>query len=349
MATISMRNVLNGGGVNRIAAPTTRSKGVSKLAPMQSKRFSVRAEAETPKPTNAVKAVPAKPAVPAVPAVKKTSAVTYKIPEPKTFFVRPDQYGAVAGAALPFAFRLATGAFTSGYSVSFKPNDESKYSVARMGGQMVVESSAIDGFKRPAQPIVLYEFEACPFCKKVREACAILDLDVMFKPCPKDSPTFRPEAIADGGKKMFPYLKDPNTGMAMYESDDIIQYLFNEYGDGEVPLTLRLGPVTAITAGLGLLGRMGKGSKYRDAKVPEMPLQVWSYEASPFCKVVRETLVELELPHLMISCARGSPKRQQLFEEKGLFQVPYLIDPNTGVEMFESAEIVEYLEKTYSL
>jgi hypothetical protein len=41
----------------------------------------------------------------------------------------------------------------------------------------------------------------------------------------------------------------------MYESDDIIQYLFNEYGDGEVPLTLRLGPVTAITAGLGLLGR----------------------------------------------------------------------------------------------
>jgi glutathione S-transferase len=30
-------------------------------------------------------------------------------------------------------------------------------------------------------------------------------------------------------------------------------------------------------------------------------------------------------------------------------QVPYLIDPNTGVEMFESAEIVEYLEKTYSL
>jgi hypothetical protein len=33
------------------------------------------------------------------------------------------------------------------------------------------------------------------------------------------------------------------------------------------------------------IGRMGKGSKYRDAKVPEMPLQVWSYEASPFCKV----------------------------------------------------------------
>lgn len=29
-------------------------------------------------------------------------------------------------------------------------------------------------------------------------------------------------------------------------------------------------------------------------------------------------------------------------------QVPYLEDPNTGVEMFESAEIIEYLKQTYA-
>lgn len=29
-------------------------------------------------------------------------------------------------------------------------------------------------------------------------------------------------------------------------------------------------------------------------------------------------------------------------------QVPYLEDPNTGVAMFESAEIVEYLKQTYA-
>ena len=28
--------------------------------------------------------------------------------------------------------------------------------------------------------------------------------------------------------------------------------------------------------------------------------------------------------------------------------VPYLSDPNTGAEMFESAEIVAYLERTYA-
>jgi glutathione S-transferase len=27
--------------------------------------------------------------------------------------------------------------------------------------------------------------------------------------------------------------------------------------------------------------------------------------------------------------------------------VPYLADPNTGVEMFESADIVAYLDRTY--
>lgn len=71
------------------------------------------------------------------------------------------------------------------------------------------------------------------------------------------------------------------------------------------------------------------------------------YEASPFCKVVREELCELELPHLQRSCARGSPKRQELFERRGRFQAPYLEDPNTGVAMFESSAIIKYLQETY--
>ncbi len=45
------------------------------------------------------------------------------------------------------------------------------------------------------------------------------------------------------------------------------------------------------------------------------------YEGSPFCKVVREQLCELELPHLYRSCARGSPKRQELLDKWGSFQV----------------------------
>lgn len=38
-------------------------------------------------------------------------------------------------------------------------------------------------------------------------------------------------------------------------------------------------------------------------------------------QLVREVLCELELPYLQRSCARGSPKRQELLEKVGHFQV----------------------------
>jgi hypothetical protein len=38
---------------------------------------------------------------------------------------------------------------------------------------------------------------------------------------------------------------DDNTGVAMYESDDIIRYLFDTYGDG----TGTVGPVLCATRG----------------------------------------------------------------------------------------------------
>jgi glutathione S-transferase len=29
-------------------------------------------------------------------------------------------------------------------------------------------------------------------------------------------------------------------------------------------------------------------------------------------------------------------------------QVPYLVDPNAGVELFESSEIIDHLDRTYA-
>ena len=115
----------------------------------------------------------------------------------------------------------------------------------------------------------------------MREACSYLDLDVLFYPCPRGSVNFRPLVETKGGKQQFPYLVDGD--VAMYESDDIIRYLFNTYGPGEdaIPATLGSSPVNAISAGLALLPRMGAGSSYRSAKSPEQPLTLWGYEASP--------------------------------------------------------------------
>ena len=38
-----------------------------------------------------------------------------------------------------------------------------------------------------------------------------------------------------------------------------------------------------------------------------------------------------------------------MVEQTGRFQVPYLVDPNTGVQMFEGPEIVEYLDAVYTV
>ncbi|KAG7017459.1 Heme-binding-like protein, chloroplastic [Cucurbita argyrosperma subsp. argyrosperma] len=42
------------------------------------------------------------------------------------------------------------------------------------------------------------------------------------------------------------------------------------------------------------------GSTYKPSKLPPAPLEIWAYEDSPSCKLVRGVLVELELPHLVL-------------------------------------------------
>ncbi len=201
---------------------------------------------------------------------------------------------------------------------------------------------------RPEAPLELWEFELCPFCRKVREALSVLDLRARIYPCPKGGPRFRKELEARGGKAQFPYLVDPNTGKEMYESDDIIRYLFERYGDGRVPFQLSPGFLTNTTAALASAWRPRQGLRYEPATPPEQPLEVYSFEASPFCRLVREALCSLEIPYLLHNVAKGSPSRASFIARSGRMQVPYLVDPNTGVEMFESADIVAYLRGTYA-
>ena len=201
---------------------------------------------------------------------------------------------------------------------------------------------------RPEKPLELYEFEACPFCRKVREALSVLDLDAMIYPCPKGGPRFRQEVQRRGGKQQFPYLVDPNTGTETYESDDIVRYLFERYGAGQPPLPLALGPITDATAFLASAARIGSGASYRQAKAPQRPLELWSFEASPFCRLAREALCELEIPYRLHNVAKGSAAREAFVARSGKMMVPYLVDPNADVAMFESADIVAYLNRTYA-
>jgi len=201
--------------------------------------------------------------------------------------------------------------------------------------------------KRPEKRLELYEFEACPYCRKVREALSILDLEAVVYPCPKQGPRYRREVERRGGKQQFPYLVDPNTGKEMYESDDIIGYLFERYGSGKPPLALSLGPLTDVPAMLASAARLGAGAGYRTSKPPQKPLELWSFEASPYCRLAREALCELEIPYVLHNVAKGSPSREAFVARSKKMMVPYLVDPNRDVAMFESADIVKYLNETY--
>jgi glutathione S-transferase len=201
--------------------------------------------------------------------------------------------------------------------------------------------------ERPKKPLELYEFEACPFCRKVREALTMLDLDVIVRPSPHGGERFRPEAIARGGKGQFPLLIDPNEDLALYESDDIVKHLYARYGQGAPPLGLRLGALGNVTSGVASVLRLASGRTARRSRAPADLLHLWSFESSPYSRRVRETLSELEIAYVLHNVARGSARRPELLERAGKVMVPYLEDPNTGVKMFESRDIVRYLESTY--
>lgn len=226
--------------------------------------------------------------------------------------------------------------------------------------------------RQPVQPLALYEFEACPYCRLVRETLTELDLDVMIYPCPKGGQRFRAQAQALGGKAQFPFLVDPNTGARLYGSAEIVDYVAKTYeGRARAPRgwkrQLRLGGAQAATVLRAWRGP--RGLKARPSKAPAQPLELYSFESSPYSRLVRERLCELELPYLLHNTGKARPSdigppsvrdrllkapkdtsrnRKALLERTGHVQVPYLIDPNTGTEMYESAAILAYLNRTYA-
>ena len=274
----------------------------------------------------------------------------WKAPEPKPLSVPEGALGTTLSGSVALALRLATSCFVVGWQPeSLGQAKEGQYALFGFRDK----SSVLPGCKRPAQPIKIYEYEPSPYCRKVREACSILDLPVTYLPCPGARKGFAAELGALGGKMQVPYLVDPNQpATAMYESDDIINYLYEEYGPGkeEVPWVLR-GPFAFWTCAFASFARGMAGSALDASARPDNgqmePIELWGYEASPFVKPVRETLCGLGLPHTVVNCARGSLNRDKLVAKTGRFQVPFLSDPNTGAALFESDAIVAYLEEVY--
>lgn len=222
---------------------------------------------------------------------------------------------------------------------------------------------------KPAKTLQLYDFEGCPYCRLVREALTELDLDAVVYPCPKGGTRFRPQVEKMGGKTQFPFLVDPNTGEQMYESMDIVAYLYETYGQRELPLKWRAGTLQKLSSIGSGIARLGKGISARPSRAPKENLELYSFEASPYARPVRELMCELELPYVLHNAGRTSvadwipppvrdtlnivpasdlKNRKELLQRAGRISIPYLVDPNSGTELPGSTDICSYLNDTYA-
>jgi len=233
--------------------------------------------------------------------------------------------------------------------------------------------------KRPSKTLKLYEYEGDIECKMVRETLSALDLDCIVYPCPPGRDEYLSRYMSDakelcgGGSAKFPLLVDENFEdgpLVLSGADGTMKYLMDQYGNN-VKMTgldrvryavsrhwtmVSLYKVyQALLRGLPEFGNERKGTTVK----PKDHLELFSYESSPFCSKVKEVVSWLELPYVVKNVAHGSKQKRQEFQIRfgkkypkwrqrlHFIQVPLLIDPNTGREVFESEDIKQYLVNTY--
>ena len=222
--------------------------------------------------------------------------------------------------------------------------------------------------QQPEQNIILFDQEGNSECRFVREALTELNLNVMIAPCPKGGCNIR-KLKRESGSDALPRLVDPNTEQILTGRNEILSYLYKEYRNSDVPKKLKSNLINNAQSKLVSMARFNAGINNVKSTVPEQALTLYSFESSPFSRPVRELLCELELPYLLINLGKQqaadwgpakfhftlkpyrpleNTKRDAFFKKHGNVQVPFLIDPNTHTELFESKDILHYLKKTYA-
>ena len=88
-----------------------------------------------------------------------------------------------------------------------------------------------DKIDKETKYFTIYQFEACPFCVKVRRFIMKNSLKINLKDA-KNNKTFKSELVNEGGKHKVPCLKIAKTSsdtIWLYESTEIIKFLKKEF------------------------------------------------------------------------------------------------------------------------
>ena len=96
---------------------------------------------------------------------------------------------------------------------------------------MARDASAQAAVDQQTESLKLYQYEACPFCVKVRRAMKRMSLNIETRDI-KRVASAREELLAGGGNLKVPCLRIEQEGGQvswMYESGDIIDYLSGRF------------------------------------------------------------------------------------------------------------------------
>ncbi|CAJ1942174.1 unnamed protein product [Cylindrotheca closterium] len=227
----------------------------------------------------------------------------------------------------------------------------------------------------PNHDLILYEYEASPWCRIVREYLTILDLKAQIRPCPRQTlfmegaydkeSRFRPEAMQylksshQTDDMTFPILVDrtkaKDSPEVIVESYAILEHLWQQYGQSvekgqnrpdqwwnspSIPFPIRF----LSLAGPSYLRPFPSCGILKTPSTWDNGTEITLYQAEgcPESRLVRETLCTLEIPYLSI--AAGINSSNSYDPVKG-HPTPILED---GTHVFYGAsECNNHLWKTY--
>ena len=220
--------------------------------------------------------------------------------------------------------------------------------------------------RAPERTLIVYDRENDPSCRLLRELLTELELDALMQPCPAGGKRFA-RKVPRGAS--LPYLVDRDLDLQANGLRECLDHVLAQYADAPWARGLLDNRLMQWSSKLATMLRGEAGLKARPSRAPRKPLELWGFESSPYTRLVRERLCELELPWISHAFGKeqladwGPPKlrftlkpwqpvpggkREKMLADTGKAQVPYLVDPNAKIEMFESAAIVDYLEQRYA-
>lgn len=75
--------------------------------------------------------------------------------------------------------------------------------------------------------------------------------------------------------------------------------------------------------------------------------KLYTYPTCPYCEKVRQAFNVEGTPYLEINAERGTTGSEELVRLGGKQQVPFLVDEEPGVFMYESEDIIHYARNRF--